>query len=89
MLTLAKLIEQRHSETGTHLLRMQRYCRHLAQEAAQVPALGASIDPNFIQMLECCAPLHDIGTLALPDHILLKSGKLTPEERVLIASSLF
>jgi HD-GYP domain-containing protein (c-di-GMP phosphodiesterase class II) len=35
-------------------------------------------------MLECCAPLHDIGKLGLPDHILLKPGKLTPDERILM-----
>jgi HD-GYP domain-containing protein (c-di-GMP phosphodiesterase class II) len=35
-------------------------------------------------MLECCAPLHDIGKVGLPDHILLKPGKLTADERILM-----
>src|SRR5262249_22085426 len=39
-------------------------------------------DPAFVEMLECCAPLHDIGKVGLPDHILLKPGKLDAEERL-------
>jgi response regulator RpfG family c-di-GMP phosphodiesterase len=35
-------------------------------------------------MLECCAPLHDIGKVGLPDHILLKPGKLDADERLLM-----
>src|SRR5207247_5024048 len=35
-------------------------------------------------MLEFCAPLHDIGKVGLPDHILLKPGKLDPDERILM-----
>jgi response regulator RpfG family c-di-GMP phosphodiesterase len=84
VLALAKLVENRHTETGAHLMRMQRYCRVLAEETAQLPAFAETIDMNFIQMLECCAPLHDIGKVALPDHILMKPGKLTADERVLM-----
>jgi response regulator RpfG family c-di-GMP phosphodiesterase len=84
VLTLAKLVEHRDNETGAHLVRLQRYCRVLAEEAAAAPEFAGQIDPHFIEMLECCAPLHDIGKLGLPDHILLKPGKLTPDERVLM-----
>ena len=35
-------------------------------------------------MMECCAPLHDIGRVGLPDHILMKPGKFTADERVLM-----
>ena len=70
VLALAKLVEQRDSETGAHLVRLQRYCRCLAEEAALLPSFAGQIDANFIQMLECCAPLHDIGKVGLPDHIL-------------------
>ena len=44
------------------------------------------LNGNFIQMLECCAPLHDIGKVGLPDHILLKPGKLDPDERIIMQS---
>ncbi len=84
VLALAKLVEYRDRETGSHLLRMQRYSRLLAEEAARLAPFAGLIDDNFLEMITCCAPLHDIGKVGLPDHILLKPGKLTPEERVLM-----
>lgn len=81
VLALAKLAEHRDSDTGTHLLRLQRFCRCLAEQAADLPNFAGQIDGNFIRLLECCAPLHDIGKVGLPDHILLKPGTLTTEER--------
>ena len=44
------------------------------------------VDAAFIDMLECCAPLHDIGKVGIPDHILLKPGKLSADERLLMQS---
>jgi putative two-component system response regulator len=84
VLALAKLVEHRDNETGGHLTRLQRYCRCLGEEAATTPTFAGQIDPAFVEMLVCCAPLHDIGKLGLPDHILLKPGKLTPDERILM-----
>lgn len=82
VLALAKLVEHRSAETGSHLLRLQRYCRVLAEEAATMPAFSLLLDANFIRTLEDCAPLHDIGKAALPDHILNKPGPLEPGERL-------
>jgi response regulator RpfG family c-di-GMP phosphodiesterase/serine/threonine protein kinase len=84
VLALAKLVEYRDSETGAHLLRLQQYCRCLAEEAAVSVNFAGKVDANFIQMLECCAPLHDIGKVGLPDHILLKPGKLDADERIIM-----
>ena len=84
VLALATLVGNRDTETGAHLRRMQRYCRCLADEAGKTPSFADQIDQPFIDMLECCAPLHDIGKVALPDHILLKPGKLTSDERILM-----
>jgi response regulator RpfG family c-di-GMP phosphodiesterase/serine/threonine protein kinase len=86
LLALAKLAENRHGESDAHLVRLQRYCRCLAEEAAALPTFTAQIDAHFIQMLECCVPLHDIGNVGLPDHILLHPGKLTPDERIIMQS---
>jgi response regulator RpfG family c-di-GMP phosphodiesterase len=84
VLALAKLVEYRDTETGAHLLRLQTYSRRLAEAAARLPAFASQIDRNFIDMLACCAPLHDIGKVGLPDHILLKPAKLEPDERVVM-----
>jgi response regulator RpfG family c-di-GMP phosphodiesterase len=84
VLALARLVEHRDNDTGTHLLRIQHYCRVLAEKAAVTPQFAGQIDVPFVEMLECCAPLHDIGKVGLPDHILLKPGKLTPDERILM-----
>jgi response regulator RpfG family c-di-GMP phosphodiesterase len=84
VLALAKLVERRASETEAHLVRMQRYVRCLAEEAARASIFSEQIDSNFIELLECCAPLHDIGKVGLPDHILLKPGKLDADEKLLM-----
>jgi putative two-component system response regulator len=84
VLALAKLVEQRDTETGAHLARVQRYSRCLAEQAAKHPAFAGQIDRNGIEMIECCAPLHDIGKVALPDHILMKPGPLTADERLMM-----
>jgi response regulator RpfG family c-di-GMP phosphodiesterase len=84
VLALAKIIEHRSVETGRHLLRLQRFCRVLAEEAAEIPAYSRVIDANFVRTLEDAAPLHDIGKAALPDHVLNKPGPLDPGERLLM-----
>ena len=83
-LALAKLAEYRDTDTGAHLMRLQSFSRRLAEAAARLPAFAGQIDANFIEMLACCAPLHDIGKVGLPDHILLKPGKLDPDERAVM-----
>jgi response regulator RpfG family c-di-GMP phosphodiesterase len=84
VLGLAKLVEHPDTESGAHLVRLQRSTRCLAEEAASSPQFAGQIDAHFIDILECCTPLHDIGKVALPDHILLKPGKLTPGEQILM-----
>jgi response regulator RpfG family c-di-GMP phosphodiesterase/serine/threonine protein kinase len=84
VLALAKLVEYRDSETGQHLLRLQRYCECLAEEAARMAPFDQQIDARFIAMLVGCVPLHDIGKAVVPDHILLKPGKLDPTERMIM-----
>ncbi len=80
VLALARLVEYRSLEAHSHLTRMQRHCTTLAQEAAGITAFADQIDPDFLQNIECCAPLHDIGNVGLPDHILLKAGRLDDKE---------
>jgi putative two-component system response regulator len=81
---LTKLTAYRDNETGAHLLRVERYSRCLAEEAAKFPAFAGQIDPSFVELVECSAALHDIGKVGLPDHILLKPGKLDADERIIM-----
>ncbi|MGL4422052.1 MAG: HD domain-containing phosphohydrolase, partial [Gemmataceae bacterium] len=84
VLALAKLVEQRSAETGSHLIRLQKYCRVLINAAAKAPSYAMRLDSFFAQAIEDCAPLHDIGKAAVPDYILNKPGRLDPQERLLM-----
>ncbi len=84
ILALAELGELRTHHGTAHLLRVQRSARLLAEEAARLPAFAGQIDAAFVDMLEVCAPLHDIGQVALPDHIMQKAGRLDQEERLIL-----
>jgi response regulator RpfG family c-di-GMP phosphodiesterase/tRNA A-37 threonylcarbamoyl transferase component Bud32 len=86
VLGLASIAGHRTTETEGHLQRLQHYCRKLSEKAALLPDFAKQIDESFIRNLEVCGPLHDIGVVALPDHILVKPGKLTAEERVIMES---
>ena len=78
--TLAKLAESRDSETGAHLERIREYCRVLAEDLGNTTRYQNIIDADYVRMIYLTSPLHDIGKVGIPDHILLKPGKLTPEE---------
>ena len=77
---LSKLAESRDKETGEHLERVQIYCKMLAEKLGQEEPYTRVIDAAFIHNIFNASPLHDIGKVASPDHVLLKAGKLTPEE---------
>ncbi len=77
---LAHLAETRDPETGNHILRTQGYVQRLANGLRQHPRFAATLSERYIDLLSRSAPLHDIGKVGIPDHILLKPGKLTPDE---------
>ena len=77
---LARLAETRDPETGNHLRRTQEYVRTLANGLKTHPRFADYLDARTIDALAKSAPLHDIGKVGIPDHILLKPGKLTAEE---------
>ncbi|MSU78737.1 MAG: HD domain-containing protein [Gemmataceae bacterium] len=83
-LGLAELVIHRGAYSSSHLHRIQKYVRHLVQEASNSPALAGALNPDFIQILESTAPLHDVGMIGLPDYLYLKPDKLSDEERVLM-----
>ncbi|MCX7166874.1 MAG: two-component system response regulator [Rhodocyclales bacterium] len=77
---LAHLAETRDPETGNHILRTQGYVHLLATQLRDHPRFAATLDDSYIKMLAHSAPLHDIGKVGIPDSILQKPGKLTPDE---------
>lgn len=77
---MAHLAETRDPETGNHILRTQSYIHQLAMELRAHPRFSATLSDHYIRLLVRSAPLHDIGKVGIPDHILLKPGKLTPDE---------
>jgi putative two-component system response regulator len=78
------LAETRDNETGNHILRTQRYVEVLAQRLQHHPRFAPELDDETIALLFKSAPLHDIGKVGIPDAILLKPGKLTEEEWVIM-----
>jgi putative two-component system response regulator len=77
---LASLAETRDAETGRHILRTPNYVRILAQGLKKHPRFAHYLSDEIIEMLYKTSPLHDIGKVGIPDQILLKPGKLTPDE---------
>ena len=69
---LGRAAEYRDNETGMHVLRMSHMTRLLAQ------AYG--MPEGRTELLFQASPMHDVGKIGIPDHILLKPGKLTPDE---------
>ncbi|GAB3252861.1 HD-GYP domain-containing protein [Chitinimonas naiadis] len=77
---LAHLAETRDPETGNHILRTQGYVQCLANRLCDHPRFAQKLTARYIELLALSAPLHDIGKVGIPDHVLLKPGKLTREE---------
>ena len=77
---LSKLTEARDYETGRHLEHVRIFCRELGRELQKNPGYSEIITKDFLQNIYCASPLHDIGKVGIPDEILLKNGKFTPQE---------
>ena len=69
---LTRATEHRDKETKNHIVRMGHYARALRMRSGCPPTIKSS--------MLMAAPMHDVGKVATPDRILLKEGKSTPEE---------
>jgi len=69
---LGEVVESRSNETGNHVKRMAHY--------SELLALLVGLDTTEAELIKTASPMHDIGKIAIPDAILTKPGKLTPEE---------
>ena len=72
VLRLSKAAEYRDPETGAHLLRISIISRLIGQRMG--------LDGRALDVLAAAAPMHDVGKVGIPDHVLLKPGRLTPDE---------
>lgn len=77
---LAHLAEIRDPETGNHILRTQNYVQLLALKLQNHPRFADTLSKRYIDLLSRSAPLHDIGKVGIPDHILLKPDSLDAHE---------
>ena len=78
--TTGSITHVRDPETGSHLDRMSRYSRIIANTLAD----KYNLNDEFIEHIYMFSPLHDIGKIGIPDSILLKPGKLSDDERVIM-----
>lgn len=69
---LCRAAEFRDDETAAHLQRMSHYCHLLGRRKG--------LDAYTCEMLRVASPMHDVGKIGIPDNILLKPGRLTPDE---------
>ena len=78
--SMASVAETRDPETGAHIKRTQHYVRAIAEQLQRTGLQADVLTKPYIDLLFLSAPLHDIGKVGVPDHILLKPGPLTPAE---------
>lgn len=85
LFALATLAEKRDNETGNHLYRTQAYVELLIAYLKDTPRFRDELaSSEYRRRIVKAAPLHDIGKVGIPDAILLKPGKLTPDELVIM-----
>jgi putative two-component system response regulator len=77
---LGAVAETRDYETGNHIYRTRAYVKRLCDELMKLPRYRAAMADEAWRQIWKCAPLHDIGKVGIPDHILLKPGKLNADE---------
>jgi len=70
--TMTRAAEHKDEDTGAHVQRISYYCRELTG------LLG--LDGDFADTIFFASPMHDIGKIGIPDHVLLKPAGFTPEE---------
>jgi response regulator RpfG family c-di-GMP phosphodiesterase len=84
VVALANLAEFRDEGTGGHVRRVQMLTDAIANNLLQRDIYTDELTPQFMDMVGMASILHDVGKVATPDHILLKPGIHTPEERVIM-----
>jgi HD-GYP domain-containing protein (c-di-GMP phosphodiesterase class II) len=78
--SFAELVDRKDNETGGHILRMVSYSVIVAQMLEEMKLKDYPVDKKMVLEIKRNAATHDIGKVGIPDAILKKPGKLTPEE---------
>lgn len=77
---MATLIEDRDTSTGKHVIKTRRYATLIVNEMLDRKMHPDTVNSKFARYVSETAPLHDIGKITIPDSVLNKPGKFTPEE---------
>lgn len=80
IMALARLAQSRDDNTGRHLERVYSFSRVLTQRLQATDLYADRLNDSTVECIPYACFLHDIGKVAIPDSILLKPGKLTPQE---------
>ena len=80
IISLSSLVENRDSDTGEHVRRTSDYVYLLAKEAQKRGLYADVLTNHYIELIRSAAPMHDIGKIVVPDAVLKKPARLTPEE---------
>ena len=84
IVALSQLSQFRDHETGQHILRTQMYLRTLARSARQRGYCVDSLSEEQIEQMAKAAPMHDLGKIGIPDHVLKKAGRHNAEEAAIM-----
>ena len=77
---LVKAAESRDDDTGKHIERTALFCKLIAEKLYEAELYPYTVDRIYPENISKASPLHDIGKIGIKDSILLKPGRLTPEE---------
>jgi len=80
LFAMASLAELRESDTESHLVRVRNYVRILCTKLRAQGAYAQELTPEFVETLIAAVPMYDLGTVGIPDRILLKPGRLSADE---------
>ena len=80
IITMADMVENRDSDTGAHIQKTSAYVKIIADALKAKGYYAEKLTPQFMSDIVRSAPLHDVGKINIPDEVLNKPGKLTPEE---------
>jgi putative two-component system response regulator len=86
LFAVASLAELRESDTESHLLRVRHYVRLLADKLQSHPAFAEQLTDAYIEAMSDGVTMYDLGSVSIPDRILLKPGRLSPDEQLIMST---